>query len=124
MTEQEYWQEVEEIARQALSEPRRSRTEWIEQTVDGHQYVIYTHEAREVLRISPNEDAVFDENGAREFNNFSEAYSLGALYAMLADVREKMVALEEEAEEDEEDLVEDENLDIDLNGGLPSEDEE
>ncbi len=116
MTEQEYWQEVRDMAKAALDEPRDERHDWLWESVDGHEFVIYTHKARLVLLHSKNEDAIFDEGmWDGQASSMLDVYTKAAFFAFLADIREELSSLEDEEEdevEDEEDEVEDEEDEV------------
>ena len=51
MTEREYWDEINELAEAVTSEAKeynRDLSEVIWETLDGHEFVIYYHQARQV----------------------------------------------------------------------------
>lgn len=102
ITSHKYWKEVRGIAEGLAAEARsgelgtgeQAREELSErlwETIDGHEYVIYTYKAQTILSISPN-----DGYGAENFGveavvtdgaiNWS-ALAFGALYA---DVQEAL----------------------------------
>lgn len=123
----EYWDEVASIARDLIDEWRREPTtdlsQYLWETIDGNQYVIYTSHAKEVCMISPNDQTSFDyiaDNFGKEAVIDEEGYirweaiAFGCLYA---DVMDKLDQLgfdlnspsdpdaEEEEEEEEEPVV-------------------
>jgi len=59
--ERDYWDSVESIAEEAKSEypdPRRDhdgRVEWISESVDGSQWIIYTYKNEIVINATDNE---------------------------------------------------------------------
>jgi len=97
ITQPEYWNEVSDLAQSILSETvadnpdtepdamREQVSERLWETIDGHQWIIYTYYAQQVCVISPNDgysaenfgpESVVDENGIKW-----EAVAFGALYA-------------------------------------------
>lgn len=71
-----YYSEIRSIAEEAIKEcnshhddsddedtRREWLTEWVDETTDGHNYVIYTFKAKCVCLASDNEDAYADEIG-------------------------------------------------------------
>lgn len=55
---QEYWKEIDELCAEALEQAREGKTEphdWLWETLDGHQWVIYTGYAFDVLKHSDND---------------------------------------------------------------------
>lgn len=69
-----YYSEIRSIADEAIKElasqgcddedsVREWLTEWIDETTDGHNFVIYTFKAKCVCLASDNEDAYSDEIG-------------------------------------------------------------
>jgi hypothetical protein len=93
MQQSEYWKEIAWLAEvyndaAKLEEEAgegADRDEWLWETLDGHQFVIYTHKARKVLEYSPNDSAYEDETGETLAYNKPE---VGALFAMRQDVQE------------------------------------
>jgi hypothetical protein len=65
----------------------------IHQTVDGYNWVIYTHQAKIVQIVSDNADAAFEEGVAPEMGSDSVPFEVLAYHAIRADLRE---ALEQE----------------------------
>jgi len=79
MTQQEYWNEIRSLA-EWLSDNRPTelggggvtadygedadRYDAMHETLDGHEFVIYTHKARQVIVHSDNPDHMIDEMGA------------------------------------------------------------
>lgn len=65
--------------------------DWLHETLDGHQWVIYTHYNFDVLRYSSNHDAAADEYGGEELIKDGDMnWALLAYCAMEADVREEI----------------------------------
>jgi hypothetical protein len=109
LTSQQYWVTVQDIASEIEGILRTGKDpdgydlsdgqsgdyphtdaahDYLHQRIDGHQYVIYTHLARQVLECSPNDSAIFEELGAQEWEDWSTAFSQSAFFAMQADVSE------------------------------------
>ena len=108
-TEQEYWREVQAIAESAHEEAKEhggGLGDYLHETIDGHQFVIYTHKARAVLLHSPNENAIFEEMGDQVAGSMEGLYSMAAYWAMLADVQSVLADAEDLfSEEDEEEAA-------------------
>lgn len=106
MTASEYWEEIEALAK---SIPREARergddpSDVLHETIDGHQFVIYTAEAREVLAHSPNDSAIFDEMGEQTVSDWGTIFSQAAYFAMCADVRGHSEWSEDPADDETED---------------------
>lgn len=66
-------------------------TKWIDETTDGHNFVIYTFKARCVCLASDNEDAYYDEIGVAPSSVEAQAHS-----AMRRDVWDLLSAREDE----------------------------
>ena len=105
MNEREYWDEVRSLAAGMVEEIRAEAKEndWDEdqareamnerawETIDGHQWVIYTHYNYDVLRFSPNDGYSIEEFGSEGIVDDSglrtDKLAFGALYA---DVMEEL----------------------------------
>ena len=68
-------------------ENEEDRDTWLHETIDGHEFVIYTAKAQAVALASDNADAEEDETGEKSTDDSRRAY-----YAMRADVREQIEA--------------------------------
>lgn len=79
----DYMEDVRDLAREALTKPEDERDDWLHETIDGHERVIYTHKARIVLVCSENPDAYEDEMGEKPGTVEQAAYM-----AIMADVRD------------------------------------
>ena len=102
-TEHEYWAEVQSLAQQIAVECREDgtdRSDVANETVDGHDYVIYHWKARFVLIYSDNEDAILEVDERPKFGCMVELYSAAAYWALLADVQAALADIPEEAEEE------------------------
>lgn len=104
LTYREYWDQVEAIAKDVTREAREeSRDIWdvLHEAIDGHQYVIYTYQARFVLLHSSNEDEIFESGSYMgDWESMSDVYTQAAYHALLADVRDHS---EFNAESDDDD---------------------
>lgn len=74
-------------------DPREFLTEWVDETADGHEFVIYTLQAKCALLASRNEDAYDDMQGNEGPAGTPE---MRACYAMRADVWEMLDARSDE----------------------------
>jgi hypothetical protein len=95
ITEREYWSEVKAIQKNLLDEYKQEGAdtdpnEWVNdrmhETIDGHQWIIYTYYNTQVLTHSKNDDAYFEEFGPLEATGFSDAVAKMAYAALYADV--------------------------------------
>ena len=98
MTRHEYWAEVASLAETILEEGRAEgqsddeiASERLWETIDGHQWVIYTAYNYEVLAISPNNGYSVENFGVesvvQDGGLNTAALAFGALYA---DVSEQL----------------------------------
>lgn len=83
------------------SEARESLDEWLRQTIDGHQFTIYTAQAGMVCAASDNDSACEDDTGEKPPSVEVQAY-----YAMLADCWQLLEARSDEWIPDETDETE------------------
>ena len=66
MTEKEYWDEIKSLAESVTEEAKeysRELSEVLWETIDGHEWVIYTARNFEVLAISPSDGAYIENFG-------------------------------------------------------------
>ena len=101
MNYSEYHEEITSIVETILEDARsycdsaREAEEHVAQslheTIDGHSYIIYTHEAMMVLQHSSNEDAFFEEGmDSSGWESYSDVVTQLAFFAMRQDVLEAM----------------------------------
>ena len=93
-----YWSEVRSLAREAVSEhphDEEARREWVDETCDAHEFVIYTYKAQAVLLASDSSDAYEEEFGAEE----RATDEVRAFWALRADVLDQIEAELPENEE-------------------------
>lgn len=87
----EYRAQVSAIAQDVLDESRthgRIVHEQLHETIDGHEWVIYTHKAQVVALVSSNADAYAEEIGEPPPDESARAYM-----AMTRDVGDEMLDL-------------------------------
>lgn len=119
-TQQEYYQSMKQIAQEVFDNAVESfpdnkdrlhdeAFDNLHQAVDGNYWVIYTHAAMDALRVSKNDDAIFDQGeGLGDVSSMSEVYTKAAYWTVYQDVSEELQELidnyevPEEAEEEEE----------------------
>lgn len=77
----DYFAKIRSIALEALNQPEDDRDDWLHETLDGHEYVIYTYKARVVLVCTDHPDVYKDEMGEEP-----ETPEQAAYMAMRADV--------------------------------------
>lgn len=97
MTSKQYWDEVKAVAADVMSTRRDEDDaddyfEWLWQTIDGHEFIIYTYKAASVVVHSDNRNAWTDH-----FDSLPQtsAIELMAFYAMMQDVHEAIELLEQ-----------------------------
>ena len=100
MTRKEYWDEIQTIGQDAIEEgwaqasadddapDEEAIREYVQQTVDGHQWIIYYGYPEDVLRFTNNKDAYIDAFGRIEADNTNEALAKMAYMAMEQDVND------------------------------------
>lgn len=113
-TESEYWNTVDAIAEEAVEEfpdPERDRDrrmEWVTESVDGSEWIIYENRNQIVLDATDNEP---DDDEVNEIAprgaGWKKLRQLAAFLAMERDINDKVKELDEEraerrAEEPEE----------------------
>lgn len=98
----DYWQDVigvrDELARlieRGDIADADDATQWLDETVDGHQRVIYTGQAIECLLFSDNEDAHYDEMGTGPDFGDGAQWSQLAYFAFRADIMAEIGDLED-----------------------------
>lgn len=123
-----YYTEIRSLADAAISEVadyvkseddpdddsvREHLDEWLHETIDGHQFVIYTMQAKCALLASDNEDALENETGE------TGTVEARCYYAMRADVSELLSAREDEwlpserpEPEDPDDVIDEPSEDV------------
>lgn len=85
--------------------------DFVYELVDGHEWIIYTHHALNILQHTPNDDALFEVGDLSGVDSASSVYTNLASWAMREDVLQELDAAlqkaidaeEEEEEEEEED---------------------
>lgn len=96
ITMQEYWKEVDEVAKEVADETREQDEDrnWafdrLWETIDGHQWIIYTWAYPWVLMHTDNEDMLFDEMGTQQAESYSQIMQQMAFMAFHQDVAEKL----------------------------------
>jgi len=110
MSRKEYFDEVRSLAAQCVEEAReygRELSEVVWETIDGHEWVIYTAYNYDVLRHSDNSGAYCDNYGDDGLTTDGQLATDKLAYAALeADVMEHALPLMEEDEDAEAEDVE------------------
>ena len=92
MNYREYREEIERIAADAVQESEEYHTDLedtLHQMIDGHAYIIYTHNAYKVREHTQNWDSYHDVYGDKvEGEHIDQIVTQYAYFAMCADVRE------------------------------------
>lgn len=118
ITQRDYWNEVNDVAKDIVDEAwtehgddedrrREAMTERTWETVDGHQWIIYTHYNPQVLEHASNPDAY-----AENYGEMPTGEGYGGLMAKLAyaafeeDVNNKVYELDREREGEQEEAEE------------------
>lgn len=105
ITSSEYFEECQSIAREITKECEGNEEEisdQLHQTIDGHQWIIYTYYNAQVLMHSKNDGAYFENYGPLEAKDFSEAMAKMAFAAFHQDVSEELSAALEWYEQEKE----------------------
>lgn len=105
----DYWDDVrgvvenlQECIKDGEVEDTEAATEWLHETVDGHERVIYTHQAMQCLLWSDNDGAYADDFGSEGMvEDGCIMWSRLAYAAFLADIYEHIGDLDELFESDE-----------------------
>lgn len=98
----DYYREINAIAEEAAELCRKGDltteeelSEWVHEAIDGHEWVIYTHHAFDVLRSSENETAYIDNFGGDGLVVNGTMNWAGLVFeAMRADVEEALYNVE------------------------------
>jgi hypothetical protein len=98
VTRKEYLDEIRGIAADAIEEGwtqagedadepnEEAMQEYVQQTVDGHQWIIYYGYPEDVLRFTDNKDAYIEEFGSIEATDTNDALAKMAYMAMMRDI--------------------------------------
>ena len=93
-TEQDYWKSVKDIATEAQEEHPNpddddNRYEYIWETVDGSEWIIYYANNETVLSATNNHDAI-DDVGLEATTDWKQSRMTCAFYAMVQDVNDEI----------------------------------
>lgn len=114
ITEREYFEQVQDVADECLERAKKRYTddgqdmseafdEILHEIIDGHEWIIYTWKARQILMISPNESACVDDFGAESVVRDGRIHWEGmAFCAMHRDVVDRAPDLQEVQDEIDE----------------------
>lgn len=84
----EYWDTINSIVNEAIEESKDQEldiTDYIHESVDGSEYIIYYHKNIEVLQYTDNDEALFDNEGSATFDSTVSTLQRIAYWAMLQD---------------------------------------
>lgn len=100
-----YLETVQDIAREALEKETEEEREWfVDESVDGSEFIIYPNMHERVLTKTHNEPDAAEVRAMSGPNaTWKEMRAKAAFLAMKADVMEELRHLEEEGEEEEDD---------------------
>ena len=94
-TERSYWNSVKTIATETREEYPNpdddERHDYIWQTVDGSEWIIYFANNETVLSATNNHDAI-DDIGLEATTDWKQTRMTCAFYAMLQDVNDELLA--------------------------------
>ena len=94
-TEQDYWKSVKDIATETREEYPNpdddERSEYIWETVDGSEWIIYYSNNETVLSATNNHDAI-DDVGLEATTDWKQSRMTCAFYAMVQDVNDELLA--------------------------------
>jgi len=80
-----YFAEIRSLVEECSKVPEEAREEWLHETIDGHEFVIYTYQARAVMLATDNPSAYEEEKGEAPKGPKQAAYM-----AMMADVQDRL----------------------------------
>lgn len=90
ISQREYWAQVESIAKDVTEEARADGDDLYErllETIDGHEWIIYTYKAEQVMRWTDSTDAIEDAGGFDATGkSWAEIVTAFAFYALMQDV--------------------------------------
>jgi hypothetical protein len=98
ISQKEYWDDIHGIAKDAVEEgwaqagkdadepDEEAIREYVQQTIDGHQWIIYYGYPAEVLSHTENKNAYFEDFGPLESKDADDALAKMAYAAMERDV--------------------------------------
>jgi len=111
ITRQAYWTEIRSLADDAIEAwrdgdvaDRDGLYDWMHETADGHEWVIYTHCNYDVLKWSDNSDA-FEDMGGLGNNEDGMLFAHMAYCAMEADLTTQIDAQWDDDEADMRDAI-------------------
>ena len=90
ITQHEYFEQVEAIAEEYSKQPEGEQYDWLHQTIDNHEWIIYTWKAKHVMLWTDNEDAIWEESSLRGLSCHGGYTTRAAFYAMEADVQDAL----------------------------------
>lgn len=89
ITQHEYFEQMEAIAKEYSEQPEDEQHDWLHQTIDGHEWIIYTWKAKHVMLWTDNPNALFDMGyGLEGIEDHSRYTTLAAYCAMMSDVQD------------------------------------
>ena len=98
ITHRDYWNQVESIARDVTSEARADGDDLydrLHETIDGHEWVIYTYKAQQIIAHSQNDGAIEELGIECAITDGCLNWSAIAYCAFEADVREQLGDVED-----------------------------
>lgn len=111
LSSHDYWKEVSEVAQSILDEleiqssddyedKRDEISDYLFETVDGHQWIIYTFYNKEILRHTNNESYSEDNFGTEGYadKSYDEIGLQIAFWAFYADIQDNLYELEQALE--------------------------
>lgn len=91
ITQAEYNAEILSIIDSLATDyPDTDQSDALHEIVDGHEWVIYTYQARQVRSLTNNPTAMVDEMGAGPDSDANNPDEQLAYFSILADVRDAM----------------------------------
>lgn len=81
------------VLQECKDNPDRDESDALHETIDGHEFIIYTFKAQLVIALSSNASAYEDDMGEAPITDETRAF-----YAMRADVMECIEAFRDEYE--------------------------
>ena len=100
----EYWGTVRSIAEEAhraYPDDEEAQDRYLDESVDGNAYIIYTRQNLKVLLHTEHDDAYLDFGEVPAGKDAYELYAFLAFHAMRADVMAELVRIRDEKAEEE-----------------------
>ena len=96
LTAQKYWDEIKDLATEAREQGADDVYDYVHESVDQHQWIIYTFYNMQVLQHTSNANAYFDNYGELDTKDFSSCMAKLAWAGMVQDVMDAVQAMNDD----------------------------